>query len=320
VSGPWPGRPESIVGYPARARKCAPDPRHLAANRKAPRMLTHTTLIQPAGLAPLLGNPDVVLLDCRHDLAKPAWSDGAFAEGHIPGAVQAHLDRDLSAPVTPASGRHPLPEVAKLAKTLSGWGIDNTVQVVAYDQGNGAYAARAWWLLRWLGHSRAAVLDGGLAAWQEAGYPLSQEVVARAPRTFTPHVVPHAFVTTAEVQQALAARNATLVDARGADRFAGENETIDPVAGHIPGARNRPFAKNLDARGRFLPADELRRQWTEVLGSQDPRDTISMCGSGVTACHNLLALELAGLPGAKLYAGSWSEWIRDPARPIARGP
>jgi thiosulfate/3-mercaptopyruvate sulfurtransferase len=282
-------------------------------------MLTFTTLIQPAELASQLGNAELVVLDCRHDLAKPGWSDQAFAESHIPGAVQAHLDRDLSSPIGPATGRHPLPDVAKLVQTLSRWGIDEEVQVVAYDQGNGAYAARAWWLLRWLGHKKVAVLDGGLAAWQEGGLPLSRESVGRTPRVFTAHITPNAFVTTAEVQQALGAGDSILLDARGADRFAGENETIDPVAGHVPGARSRPFAKNLDARGRFLPAAELRRQWGEILGAQNPHGAISMCGSGVTACHNLLALEIAGLPGARLYAGSWSEWIRDPNRPVARG-
>jgi thiosulfate/3-mercaptopyruvate sulfurtransferase len=278
----------------------------------------YTTLIQPAELARIASDDNVAILDCRHDLGRPQWSDEAYAAGHIPGAVQAHLDRDLSAPIGPQTGRHPLPDVAKLAETLGRWGIDANVQVVAYDQGNGAYGARAWWLLRWLGHEKVAVLDGGFAAWQEAGLPVSRERATRKPRTFTPRLRDGAFVTAAQVQQALANESITLVDARGADRFAGENETIDPVAGHVPGATNRPFAKNLDARSRFLPADELRRQWTQVLGTRPPAEVVAMCGSGVTACHNLLALELAGLPGAKLYAGSWSEWIRDPARPVTK--
>jgi thiosulfate/3-mercaptopyruvate sulfurtransferase len=278
-----------------------------------------TTLIQPAQLASLRSSPDVAVLDCRHDLARPDWSDHAYTEGHIPGAIQAHLDRDLSSPITPQTGRHPLPQVAKLAETLGRWGIDGSVQVVAYDQGNGMYAARAWWLLRWLGHMKVAVLDGGFAAWQEAGLPVSQEPVQRPPRVFTPEANDAAFVTTAELQQALASRSAALIDARGADRFAGENETIDPVAGHVPGARNRPFAKNVDSRGRFQSADELRRQWSDLLRSRPATEVIAMCGSGVSACHNLLALEIAGFPGARLYAGSWSEWIRDPGRPIAKG-
>jgi thiosulfate/3-mercaptopyruvate sulfurtransferase len=278
----------------------------------------YTTLIQPAELARIASDDNVAILDCRHDLARPHWSDEAYAAGHIPGALQAHLDRDLSAPVGPQTGRHPLPEVAKLAETLGRWGIDPNVQVIAYDQGNGAYAARAWWLLRWLGHEKVAVLNGGFAAWQAAGLPVSREPATRTPRAFTPRLRNDAFVTAAQVQQALANSSIALVDARGADRFAGQNETIDPVAGHVPGASNRPFTKNLDDSGRFLPAEELRRQWTEILGTRPPNEVVTMCGSGVTACHNLLALELAGLPGAKLYPGSWSEWIRDPSRPVTK--
>lgn len=283
----------------------------------------YTTLIQVSELAALARETSpasLAILDCRHDLARPEWSDHAYAEGHIPGAVQAHLDRDLSGPLTPETGRHPLPEVTKLASTLGSWGIDSATQVVAYDQGNGMYASRAWWLLRWLGHAQVAVLDGGFAAWQETGLPVTREGATRPQRSFVPRPAREAWLTTAEVQQALARTSIALIDARGADRFAGENETIDPVAGHVPGATNRPFAKNVDARGRFLPAAELRRQWTHALAGADTGNVVAMCGSGVSACHNLLALEIAGLPGARLYAGSWSEWIRDPLRPVARGP
>ncbi len=287
--------------------------------------IMYTTLIQVAELAALLDREppaaaNVVVLDCRHELSQPEWSDRAYAAGHIPTAVQAHLDRDLSSPITPTSGRHPLPDLTTFAETLGRWGIDNTVQVVAYDQGNGAFAARAWWLLRWVGHRAVAVLDGGFAAWQEAGLRVSRDARAHAPRRFVPHVAAGAALSTAEVEQALMRNEIALVDARGADRFRGENETIDPVAGHVPGATNRPFAKNVDGRGRFLPAAELHRQWTEALAGRDAREVVAMCGSGVSACHNLLALEIAGLSGARLYAGSWSEWIRDPRRPIARGP
>jgi thiosulfate/3-mercaptopyruvate sulfurtransferase len=280
----------------------------------------YTTLIQPADLARLLPDENVAVLDCRHDLARPDWSDHAYAEGHIPGAIQAHLDRDLSSPIGPQTGRHPLPDIAKLAQTLGGWGIDSSVQVVAYDQGNGVYGARAWWLLRWLGHTNVAVLDGGFAAWQEAGLPVSRVPGTPQPRTFVAHANDSAFVTTAELQKALTGEHISLIDARGADRFAGENETIDPVAGHVPGATSRPFGKNVDSRGRFHSAEELRRQWTETLATRPASEVVAMCGSGVSACHNLLALEIAGLPGAKLYAGSWSEWIKDPTRPVAKGP
>jgi len=279
----------------------------------------YTTLIQVPELAALINDHKVAVLDCRHELSRPDWSDQAYAESHIPTAVQAHLDRDLSSPITASSGRHPLPDVTKFAETLGRWGIDNNLQVVAYDQGNGVYASRAWWLLRWLGHTKVAVLDGGFAAWQEAGLPVTRDPAKSTARQFAPAVSNDAALSTAEVQQALARDSIALIDARGTDRFAGENETIDPVAGHVPGASNRPFAKNVDGRGRFLPPSELRRQWSHTLGTRNAHDVVAMCGSGVSACHNLLALEIAGMPGARLYAGSWSEWIRDPQRPIARG-
>jgi thiosulfate/3-mercaptopyruvate sulfurtransferase len=294
----------------------------------------YTTLIEPAELAAPLsrsagprdsnGNgADWTILDCRFDLARPDWGADAYAAGHVPNALYAHLDRDLSAPLTPASGRHPLPSVERLAGTFGRWGIDDTVQVVAYDQGNGAFAARLWWLLRWMGHQKVAVLNGGFAAWQQAGLPTDTVPGTRRARVFTPRPTDNVVVSTAEVERlvaagALASGASMLVDARAADRFAGENETIDPVAGHIPGARNHPFLRNVDARGRFLPREELRERWATTLSAPAER-AIAMCGSGVTACHNLLALEVAGLSGARLYAGSWSEWIRDAARPVARG-
>jgi len=281
----------------------------------------YTTLIEPAALAAHLAEPDWVLLDCRFELSQPDWGAQAYASSHIPHAHYAHLDRDLSGPVTPASGRHPLPDAEVLAATLSAWGIDATVQVIAYDQGSGAYAARLWWLLRWVGHRCVAVLDGGLAAWQQAGLPLTAEVDVKRPRRFVARSNADAIVSSSELSAALAAGELDrsvrlLVDARGSDRFLGQNETIDPVAGHVPGARSHPFTGNLD-RGRFLTAAALRARWLETLQGRSPGQLVSMCGSGVTACHNLLALEVAGLPGGRLYAGSWSEWIRDPARPTS---
>jgi thiosulfate/3-mercaptopyruvate sulfurtransferase len=278
----------------------------------------YTTLIEPAQLSARLSDPDVAVIDCRHELSKPAWGAEAYAAGHIPNALHASLDRDLSGPVGPATGRHPLPTVDAFATTLGGWGIDGSVQVVAYDQGPGAYAARLWWMLRWVGHSRIAVLNGGFAAWQEAGLLVTREPGVRAPRRFLPRPADSVSVTAAQLEQGLARGDVKLIDARGADRFAGENETIDPIAGHVPGARNRPFTANLDASGRFLSPDALRRGFASVA-SDDASDVVSMCGSGVTACHNLLAMEIAGLTGARLYPGSWSEWIRDPRRRIARG-
>ena len=283
----------------------------------------YTTLIEPAELAAHTNDPDWVILDCRFDLARPEWGAGAYTEGHVPNALYAHLERDLSSPVTATSGRHPLPASEAFFATLGRWGIDEKVQVVSYDQSNGAYASRLWWLVRWAGHARVAVLNGGFAAWQHAGLPVSQQPGVRQSRRFSPSHAPTGIVSTAELARILAAgqlasAERSLIDARSADRFAGQNEILDPVAGHIPGARNHPFARNLDAQGRFLPAHTLRSQWLETLRGQAPSDAIAMCGSGVTACQNLLALEVAGLPGARLYAGSWSEWIRDAARPVER--
>ncbi|MBV8403908.1 MAG: sulfurtransferase [Gammaproteobacteria bacterium] len=283
-----------------------------------------TTLIEPGELASHLNDPDWAIIDCRFDLARPDWGAQAYAAGHIPHALHAHLDQDLSAPRTPRSGRHPLPPAEALALTFGRLGIDESVQVIAYDQGPGIFAARLWWLLHWLGHRQVAVLNGGLAAWERAGLPLSSAIEPRTPRRFRAEADPTRVVSDSEVAQlvssgALAGGRQLLIDARSVDRFAGENETLDPVAGHIPGARNHPYAHNLDAQGRFLEGGQLREKWEKTLRAVPAQRLISMCGSGVTACHNLLALEAAGLPGGRLYAGSWSEWITDPTHPVARG-
>ena len=286
-----------------------------------------TTLIEPAELAGFLQQTPRqahwAVIDCRFDLTRPHWGADAYAAGHIPGSSYAHLDRDLSGPITEHSGRHPLPSPEKLAATLGGLGIDRRTQVIAYDQDNGALAARLWWLLRWAGHAPVAVLNGGLAAWQRAGFPVTAESIEHTPRQFEVSPENAQIVSSAQLEEMIAkgelsSGQTALVDARGADRFAGENETLDPVAGHVPGARNHPFAGNVDAQGRFLGPPELRTRWLRTLGRTPSESCVVMCGSGVTACHNLLALERAGLRGARLYAGSWSEWIRDPGRPIAR--
>jgi thiosulfate/3-mercaptopyruvate sulfurtransferase len=287
------------------------------------------TLMTPRQLAARLDDPDLAVIDCRFNLARPQWGGEEYAAARIPHALYAHLDHDLSGPPSPATGRHPLPQISELAGRLARWGIDAQVQVVAYDEGPGAHAARLWWLLRWLGHTRVAVLDGGLAAWRQEklpldATPLSQANIGRPARRFEPRPDEDMVVSTTELERMvasgqLASADIVLVDARGADRFMGRNETIDPVAGHIPGARNHPFADNLDTAGRFLDRGTLRERFARTLGGVPPDDTICMCGSGVTACHNLLAMEVAGLKGARLYAGSWSEWIRDPKRPIETG-
>jgi len=278
------------------------------------------TTIDVASLKALIGVAGIAILDCRFDLAAPEAGRQAYLRQHIRGARYADLNRDLSGPVTPSSGRHPLPAPDLIAARLGELGIGEATQVVAYDDANGAFAARAWWLLRWLGHARVAVLDGGFKAWIAAGGALdSGEPDECAAQRFTPRLEDEAVLNTAELIEALKDRRRLLVDARAPERYAGTVEPLDPVAGHVPGAVNHPFAANLSPDGRFLPPAELKRGWLERLAGAASDNAIAMCGSGVTACHNLLALELAGLHGAKLYAGSWSEWIRDPKRPVARG-
>lgn len=281
----------------------------------------YSTLISTADLAPHLTDPAWVVLDCRHDLLNPTVGSDAYAAGHIQNAHFASIDRDLSGPKTGPDGvfqgRHPLPSRSALIETLRGWGINHDTQVVAYDGHGGMYAARLWWLLRWIGHPAVAVLDGGLAAWQAAGLPLVTPT-APAPRgniAEKPSLT-HT-VDAAAVLANLGSGAHTVVDARAADRYRGENETIDPVGGHIPGARNRFFKDNLQADGRFKSAAELKKDFAPLFDAAPA--AIMQCGSGVTACHNLLALEVAGLPGAALYPGSWSEWVSDPSRPVATG-
>lgn len=277
----------------------------------------YNTLIDATTLHTHLGDPRWVVVDCRFNLLDTDAGERAYREAHIPGAHYAHLDRDLSSSVTPDSGRHPLPEPSDFAATLGAWGIDQHTQVVAYDHGPGSIAARLWWMMRWLGAGHCAVLDGGLAAWQAAGYPVDNEIPTPEPRRFSPGGLGAKWVDSATL---LSARGETLVvmDARSAERFRGEAEPIDPVAGHIPGALSAPLEDNL-REGRFRPTAELRERFDNLLGPRDPATVVHSCGSGVSACHNLLAMEVAGLPGSKLYPGSWSEWIRDPSRPVATG-
>lgn len=279
----------------------------------------YRTLIDAPQLHGNLHAPNWVVVDCRFDLAAPAAGEHAFASGHVPGAVYGHLDRDLSAPITPASGRHPLPAPATLADTFGRWGIDASTQVVAYDQDSGAFAARLWWLLRWLGHEAVAVLNGGWAEWSRRGYEVSSAPSAHGSRTFVPRVQSEFFVTTEQVGALVRDPSARVLDARAPERYAGTVEPIDSVGGHVPGAHNHPFATNLDAEKRFLPATELRQRFSGSLNGIAPEQAVAMCGSGVTACHLLLGMEHAGLSGAKLYAGSWSEWIRDPRRGVKKG-
>ena len=279
----------------------------------------YTTLIRAHELAGHLDDPAWCVMDCRFDLADPEAGHRDWLEGHVPGAFHADLDARLSGPGGPGLGRHPLPDPAALADWLEGCGVDDATQVVCYDADAGAFAARLWWLLRWLGHDAVAVLDGGFAGWCAAGHPVEQAPpAARGRGRLT--IRRRDGETRVDAHDIAGDSPLLVVDARAAPRFRGDQEPIDPVAGHVPGARNRPFADNLGAEGCWLPAETLRAEWRRVIGDVPPARVAHMCGSGVTAAHNLLAMEHAGLGGSRLYAGSWSEWITDPARPVERGP
>lgn len=275
-----------------------------------------TTLVGPDQLAQHLYDPQWVIFDCRFALTRPESGRQAYAKAHIPGARYAHLNDDLSRAITPGSGRHPLPDPGLLAGKLGRWGVDQAKQVVVYDDSYGAMAVRLWWLLRWLGHDAVALLDGGFPAWLKQGRELSAEIPVIHPTKFHPAPDNSLWVDSNGMLEALR-QERVIIDARPEARFLGLIEPLDRVAGHIPGSLNSPFEDNLDMRGNFLKAEELRAQYESLLHGAAPDEVIHMCGSGVTACHNLLALEIAGLPGGKLYVGSWSEWITDPSRPMA---
>jgi thiosulfate/3-mercaptopyruvate sulfurtransferase len=279
-----------------------------------------STLLQATDLMGRLQDPDWLVVDCRYDLANPQAGELAWSKGHIPGAIHAHLDRDLSGSVTPRSGRHPLPTPAGFAKTLSRWGVTPRTQVVAYDACSGLFAARLWWMLRWLGHDAVAVLDGGLQAWSAAGGRQDVSKSDRAACSFAARPMAGMTVDAAELAGLLERDACLLIDARSAERFEGRSEPLDTVAGHVPGAVNHPTQRNLGPDGCLQPPGELRDTWSRTLAGRMGAEIVCMCGSGITACHHLLALEHAGISGGRLYAGSWSEWIRDPQRPVAHGP
>lgn len=283
--------------------------------------MPYTTIIAPADLLPHLGDPAWAIFDCRYALNDEAQGERDYRQAHIPGAVFAHVKHDLAGPIIPGqTSRHPLPAPDAVAERLSRWGVDAEVQVVVYDESGGAMAARLWWMLGWLGHPARAVLDGGWPAWLAAGYPVAAGEETRPARHFIPHPHPEQVLTATDVDSIRTDPRYRLFDSRAADRYRGENETIDPVAGHIPGAHSAPYAENLDPAGRFLPPDALRARFQALLGDVSAEQSVFYCGSGVTAAHNVLALAHAGLGQGRLYAGSWSEWITDPTRPIATGP
>jgi thiosulfate/3-mercaptopyruvate sulfurtransferase len=279
--------------------------------------MSYNTLITAQTLHQNINRPKWIIIDCRFSLADSAAGHYAYRHGHIPNARYADLNKDLSSEIQSYTGRHPLPNYKVLAQKLGTWGISSDSQVVVYDDAAGAFAGRLWWLLRSLGHDNVAVLDGGIKHWQKLSLPITTKLPTVKPTIFRPYVNPNLWLNAEQVANALAVNKIRLIDARTPERYKGEQEPIDPVAGHIPGAINRPLQLNINTEGLFLSPDELKRQFIPLLGSITPEQTVHYCGSGVTACHNLLAMEYAGLSGSKLYAGSWSEWITNPNRAIA---
>lgn len=281
--------------------------------------MAYNTLISASELNHHFNANNWVIFDCRFSLANTALGANAYRHGHIPQARYAHLDKDLSSAMTVFTGRHPLPNFKQLAKKLGDWGVGNNTQVVVYDDAGGAFAGRMWWLLRCLGHEKVAVLNGGFPQWLKQGYTVTTVLPTLKPTVFRAYLNDNMWLSAQQVEEGIARRKIAVLDARTPERYRGEQEPIDPIAGHIPYALNRPFQLNLDKTGLFLSAKILQQQFTLLLGNRAASEVVHYCGSGVTACHNLLAMEAAGLTGSKLYAGSWSEWIRDKNRTVVRG-
>ncbi|MBI3763372.1 MAG: sulfurtransferase [Chloroflexi bacterium] len=281
--------------------------------------MNYTTLVSTSLLASHLDDPVWIIVDCRFELKEPEWGFAEYQKAHIPGAAYASLDRDLAGPITPTSGRHPLPDPEQFKARLSNWGIDSSKQVVIYDTAGGAFAARLWWMLRYFDHDAVAVLDGGFPKWMREGRPTRAGIESRAPARFEGEAHPEWIAVTEEVDRIRIDPAYRLIDARTAIRYRGEQEPIDPIAGRIPGAANRFHGDNLTPEGTFLTPDELKAQFEALLGGVRPENAVVYCGSGVTSAHHLVAMEHAGLKGARLYLGSWSEWIRDERRARAKG-
>lgn len=278
-----------------------------------------TTLVTPADVAPRIGDAALVMVDVRHDLAAPdTWGAQQYRAGHLPGAVFAALDSDLSGPKTGRNGRHPLPTAEVAASFFGRLGLDESKQVIVYDQNTGMFASRLWWMLRWLGHDAVAVLEGGFERWHRAGLPVESGWHSAAPAHFKARQA-SSVIDAARLERNLSSNDLLVIDARAPERYRGDVEPLDSAAGHIPGAINRPYADNLAADGRFKPVAVLRAEYERLLAGHAAASTVHQCGSGVSACHNLLAMVHAGMPGGSLYPGSWSEWSADPSRPLHRG-
>ena len=279
--------------------------------------MPHTTLISVSALEQHL--PEYLIIDCCFNLADTAQGERQYQQAHIPGARYAHLDKHLCSPITASSGRHPLPDFNTLIEQIQAWGISNETQVIAYDDAGGTYASRLWWLLRALGHTDVAVLEGGIPAWVASGKPLDSKLPELTPGSFKPSLKRDSWWDIEELQRHLMSKDCVLIDARSKERFEGTSEPIDPVAGRIPGSVNLFIADNLTTNGFFIDRDKLRNSYLKVIGDVDPDRVVHSCGSGVFACFGILCMEVAGIKGSKLYPGSWSEWIRDPTREVVTG-
>ena len=279
--------------------------------------MTYKTIISSDILKNNIDNKDFIIFDCRCDVKDSAYGIQAYTEGHIPNSIFVDIDSDLASEKTVTSGRHPLPDVDALSEKLSQWGLNSSKQAVIYDDAGGAFAGRMWWILKWLGHANVAVLDGALGGWMASGGKLTQDNTVFERSVFTPNAQDDMYVSINDVEDAQYKMNKLIIDARSKERYLGIKDPVDPIAGHIPGAISHPLGQNLDKKGHFKSPEELKHSFSKLIGETESGDIISMCGSGITACHNILALEIAGVCGIKLYVGSWSEWIMDKNRPIA---
>lgn len=281
--------------------------------------MTYQTIISVEDLNKNLNTQDWLIFDCRFILKDPEGGLKKFNQGHIPGAQYVDMDKDLASPVTSTSGRHPLPNPEELINKLQSWGVNNSSQIICYDDMSGAFAARMWWLLKWLGHNNIAVLDGGIEKWTAKNIPLETDSQQRTAGSFSGLANNDMWVNVEFVQKELEQDKINLLDARSVERFTAKDTKTDPVAGHVPGAMSYPFAENLSKQGVFLPSEELHKRFTPIVSNPENKELINMCGSGVTACHNILAMSIAELPMTRLFVGSWSEWIKDKSRPVATG-
>jgi len=281
--------------------------------------MSFDTIISAHELKEIIDHDNVRVFDCRFSLKDPQGGLKSYQAGHLPNAQFADMDTQLSSAMTNTSGRHPLPEIEDFINQLRQWGVNNDTQVIAYDDISGAFAARLWWMMRWLGHNKVAVLNGGMKQWTDAGYELTQDTTEFANGEFSGSANMEWLVEIDTVQAELANNSITLIDARAADRFTGKDQNTDPVPGHVPGANNLPFGGNLTKDGLFETPDIIKKRYDSVIKDQPLTNVVNMCGSGVTACHNLLAQAVAGIQPTKIFIGSWSQWIRDPSRPVAKG-